>query len=197
MTEYPEDEFDVAAKQRGPKGVHRQAEATLRRLAPYLIVLVVAPLLAWGIISLLNEDRVDPPVVTLTAETSTTASSPDATTTAAEATASAEPTETATTSPEPTAAPVNFDAPVVVLNGARVAGIAARTADALTAAGFTAVTTGDYAAAQPTVTTVFYKDADLLPTAQAIGAELGIDTLVELGSATNSISVVLRTDFEG
>src|SRR5659263_756232 len=98
MTEYPEDEFDVAAKQRGPKGVHRQAEATLRRLAPYLIVLVVAPLLAWGIISLLNEDRVDPPVVTLTAETSTTASSPDATTTAAEATASAEPTRLGMTS---------------------------------------------------------------------------------------------------
>ncbi|NCD21141.1 MAG: LytR family transcriptional regulator, partial [Actinobacteria bacterium] len=37
MSRYPEDEFDIAARNRGPKGVHRQAESTFRRLLPFLV----------------------------------------------------------------------------------------------------------------------------------------------------------------
>jgi hypothetical protein len=201
MSRYPEDEFDIAARNRGPKGVHRQAENTFRRLLPFLVVIVAAPLLAWGVLSLLNQDADDDggPVASASpsASPAATETSP-ATEPTATAEPTTEPTESAAPSPTPTedAEPVAFGAPVAVLNGAGVAGIAGRTADRLTAAGFTAVTAGDYANAQPTATTIFYNNAELAATAQTIGAELGIDLLVELASATDSLVVVLRPDFE-
>ncbi|MGM0385606.1 MAG: LytR C-terminal domain-containing protein [Actinomycetota bacterium] len=202
MSRYPEDEFDLAARNRGPKGVHRQAESTFRRLLPFLVVIVAAPLLAWGVLSLLNQDGDDgAPVASPSASPSapeTASETTPATEPTAEPTTTTEPTESPEPSPTPTeeAEPVVFDAPVAVLNGAGVAGIAGRTADRLTAAGFTAVTPGDYASAQPTATTIFYNNSELAATAQAIGAELGIDLMVELASATDSIVVVLRPDFE-
>lgn len=207
MSRYPEDEFDIAARSRGPKGVHRQAEGAFRRLLPFLVVIVAAPLLAWGLLSLLNQDDDGAPVAT---PSPTAAATGQAT---GQATATGEPTPTptptpsatpeATESPEPTPSPtgeaeeaVEFATPVAVLNGAGVAGIAGRTADRLAEAGFTAVTPGNYANAQPTATTIFYNNAELAGTAQAIGAELGIDLLVELASATDSVVVVLRADFQ-
>lgn len=200
MTQYPEDEFDVAARNRGPKGVHREIESPFRRLVPYLVILAAAPLLAWGLVSLLNQDGGDPapvasPTSTVTPGATATAGGTTAPATTAPATTAPATTAPATPTTEP-ASDVDLAAPVVVLNGARVAGIAARTADRLTTAGFTAVTTGNYTATQPTATTVYYNNAALAPTAQAIGTELGIDQLVELASATDSIAVVLRTDFE-
>ncbi|NCD20709.1 MAG: LytR family transcriptional regulator, partial [Actinobacteria bacterium] len=191
---------DIAARNRGPKGVHRQAESTFRRLLPFLVVIVAAPLLAWGVLSLLNQDADDGAPVASPAASPTTPAATDGSTgeptTTPTASASAEPTPSPEPSPTPTESAVQFDAPVAVLNGAGVAGIAGRTADRLTAAGFTAVTPGNYASAQPTATTIYYNNAELAGTAQAIGAELGIDLLVELASATDSVVVVLRGDFQ-
>lgn len=47
MATYPRDEFDDAALHRDIVGAHRAKPSLLRRLAPLLIVLVVAPSLAW------------------------------------------------------------------------------------------------------------------------------------------------------
>lgn len=192
MSRYPEDEFDIAARNRGPKGVHRQGESAWRRLLPFLVVLIAAPLLAWGALSLLNQDREEgtPVAVPTVTPTATPTVTPEPTTT--EPTA---PEETGTPEPTP-GVEVDFAAPVAVLNGAGVSGIAARTADRLVGIGFTTVSAANYANAQPTVSTIFYNNAELAPTAEAIGAELGIDTLVELSSATNSLAVVLRSDFQ-
>lgn len=199
MSRYPEDEFDIAARNRGPKGVHRQAESAFRRLLPFLIVIVAAPLLAWGILSLLNEDGDGGPVASPSAPATTasaTASAPATVSPTPEATATATPTPEPSPTPTEAAEQVALDAPVAVLNGAGIAGIAGRTADRLTEAGFTAVTAGNYASAQPTNTTIYYNNAELAPTAQAIGVELGIDLMVELASATDSLVVVLRGDFQ-
>jgi len=199
MSRYPEDEFDIAARDRGPKGVHRQAESAFRRLLPFLIVIVAAPLLAWGILSLLNEDGDGGPVASTSAPATTasaTASAPATASPTPEATATATPTPEPSPTPTEAAEQVALDAPVAVLNGAGIAGIAGRTADRLTEAGFTAVTAGNYASAQPTNTTIYYNNAELAPTAQAIGVELGIDLMVELASATDSLVVVLRGDFQ-
>ena len=199
MSRYPEDEFDIAARDRGPKGVHRQTESAFRRLLPFLIVIVAAPLLAWGILSLLNEDGDGGPVASPSAPATTasaTASAPATASPTPEATATATPTPEPSPTPTEAAEQVALDAPVAVLNGAGIAGIAGRTADRLTEAGFTAVTAGNYASAQPTNTTIYYNNAELAPTAQAIGVELGIDLMVELASATDSLVVVLRGDFQ-
>ncbi len=200
MTNYPEDEFDVLARNRGPKGVHREVESPWRRLAPYLLVLVAAPFLAWGVVSLLNQDGDSTAPVATGSPAASDAAAPTGETPSEAGSPAEEPeaTEEATPAePEATQPEVDYAAPVLVLNGARVAGIAARTADRLVDAGFSAVTTGNYAAAQPASTTVYYDNAALAPTAQAVAQALGIDTLVELASATDSITVVLRRDFEG
>ena len=152
-----------------------------------------------GGLGLLNEDGDGGPVASPSAPATTasaTASAPATASPTPEATATATPTPEPSPTPTEAAEQVALDAPVAVLNGAGIAGIAGRTADRLTEAGFTAVTAGNYASAQPTNTTIYYNNAELAPTAQAIGVELGIDLMVELASATDSLVVVLRGDFQ-
>ena len=206
MSQYPEDEFDLAAKDRGPKGVHRPAEKLSRKLLPWIVVILAAPLLAWGAIELIgggSDSETSPTAASTSAEQGTDASSAsDAPTTesAEPTTESAEPTtESAepttaeeTTEPEPA---VEYATPISVLNGAGVSGLAGRVSETLTAAGFTAVTAGNYQSAQPTTSAVFYRTGELADTAQAVADELGITAVSQLDSASADIVVVLRSDF--
>ena len=213
MSQYPEDEFDLAAKDRGPKGVHRPAEKLSRKLLPWIVVILAAPLLAWGAIELIgggSDSETSPTAASTSAEQGTDASSAsDAPTTesAEPTTESAEPTtesaEPTTESAEPTTAEettepepaVEYATPISVLNGAGVSGLAGRVSETLTAAGFTAVTAGNYQSAQPTTSAVFYRTGELADTAQAVADELGITAVSQLDSASADIVVVLRSDF--
>src|SRR5690606_6070265 len=111
-----------------------------------------------------------------------------------------EPTasEEATTEPGP-GADVVLTTSVSVLNGAGVSGLAGDVAAVLQEAGFTSVGAADYTAGSPDVTTLYYRNAELAPTAQAIGELAGIDNLVEAPSATQNveIAIVLRGDYTG
>lgn len=210
MTRYPEDEFDRAAQSRGPKGVHRPAEPAWKKFLPLILALVLGPLLAWGFVSALNRDNTADPVADPTptaTETAGAGETPDPGTedpTTGEGTEPTEPTEEPAEPTEPTEPTepvveepqVNYEAAVTVYNGARIAGIAGRTSERLEAAGFTDVTPADYGEAQPVASTVYYNNAELADTAEAIGEELGITEVVELAEATDSISVILRTDFQ-
>lgn len=198
MSQYPEDEFDRAAKDRGPKGVHRPAEKMSRKVLPWIVVIVAAPLLAWGAIELIGGGDSDSPTAAATTSSSAQTESVEPTT------ESVEPTTEAATTPaeqtesvEPTTVEpeIAYATPVSVLNGAGVSGLAGRVTETLTAAGFTQVTAGNYQAAAPTVTEVFYRTAELQDTAQAIADQLGITTVSQLDSASNDIVVVLRSDF--
>lgn len=214
MTQYPEDEFDRAARSRGPKGVHRPAEPTWRKLLPIIAALILGPLLAWGFISALNRDNTTDPEAG-PSPTQTAAATGEPTSgvdgegegsdvegegTGGEGTGAdgetgdgepGEPTEPAV--PE---LAINHEAAVTVYNGARVAGIAGRTSDTLEAEGFTNLSAADYTSAQPTVSTIYYNNAELADTAEAIGEILGIAPRTELAEATDSIAVVLRSDFQ-
>lgn len=201
MTRYPEDEFDKAARERGPKGVHRPAEPAWKKFLPLLIALVLGPLLAWGLVSALNRDNEDPPVAdgteetTLSTDTATDAVTEPAVDPAAPTTEA--PVETTPAEPAPEPEPViNYETTVTVYNGARVAGIAGRTADRVEAMGFTSTEALDYTAGEPTASTVYYATPDLADTAAAIGEELGIAQVVESADATDAIAVILRTDFQ-
>ncbi|MDO5495895.1 MAG: LytR C-terminal domain-containing protein [bacterium] len=208
MTQYPEDEFDRAAQTRGPKGVHRPAESTWRKFLPIIAAIILGPLLAWGFISALNRDNEGDPVADPTPTGTVTATEPgtggtgetgDPGTT--DPTSPAPPTDAATTEPPVTEEPepepqVNYDAEVTVYNGARVAGIAGRTAARLETAGFTNLTPDNWNAADPAASTVYYNNAELADTAAQVGADLGIANVSENADATESIAVVLRTDFQ-
>lgn len=207
--DYPEDEFDVAGRERGPRGSHRRPRTLWRTLLPFLVVIVAAPLIAWGAVSLLSGGDDDP-----TPSAQPTASAPAEETTAPEdeATAeppaeeettepAAEPTEEETTAEEETTEPadVDYTATISVLNGAGVSGLAGSAVEQLAAAGFTNGVAANYDAAAPQGTTLYYNNAELAATAQAVAQTLGIASVVESASATTSvdIAIVLRGDFAG
>jgi hypothetical protein len=186
--DYPQDEFDVLGSNRVPQGVHRTPVPRWRRLLPFVIVLVLAPTLAYlGVSYLAN----------LGSGTATDAPAVVTTEPSADATATAEATPTVEPEPQPTVEeiPVNLDAAVLVLNGSGIRGIASSAADTLGAAGFTTVTTGNSTSSVPTESTVYYANADLATTAQLVATTLGIALVVEDAGATDSVAVVLRRDF--
>jgi hypothetical protein len=104
------------------------------------------------------------------------------------------PTDTETTPVEEPAAPAPvLTTPVAVLNAAGIGGIAGEQAAKLTAAGFTAVTTGN---ADPTedVSTVFYTSEDLRPTADLVAQTLGLTEVVLQAADEPGITVLLVSD---
>lgn len=201
-----EDEFDVAGRDRAPEGVHRSPRPLWRALLPVVAVIVLAPLLAWGAISLLGggEDPAAAPTATATATAAATEGGTESATEGGTATAeptgaaSEEPTD-ATPTPEETepAANVELGTPIAVLNGAGVGGLAGEVVGRLAAEGFTGGVADNYASATPATTTLYYNNAGLQATAEEVASVLGITNLVESASATQAIAIVLRADFTG
>ena len=195
---YPDDEFDQAALHAGPRGVHRQPRAGLRRWWPFLAVLVLAPALAFAFVTFLSHSGTSskiPGFSSLT-EDSTSSGTPSETssptgTPTAPATASATPT------PTPTAAGPALGTKIQVLNGAGVSGVAAKAAAKLTAAGFTSVTAANYGGAAVSASTIFYATPAEAITAKAVGTALGIAQVKESATqASGAIVVVLKSDYK-
>ncbi|MFC4553800.1 LytR C-terminal domain-containing protein [Georgenia faecalis] len=193
-TEYPEDEFDIDGRQRTPQGVHRRARSRLAAVLPFVAVLVIVPLLAWAAVTALSRDPGTPEPAAGPTPTATEApADPTATPTGTEA-PSGEPSEEPTEEP---AGDVERGVSISVLNGAGIGGLAADAAGELIDDGFTNAVAADYTAGSPETTTLYYRNAELRATAEAIGELLGIDTLVEAPSATQNveIAIVLRADY--
>ena len=197
---YPEDEFDQAALHAGPRGVHRQPRAGLRRWWPFLAVLVLAPALAFAFVTFLSHSGTSskiPGFSSLTEDSTASAAPSQTSSPTASATASATPTTTPTTTPTPTAAGPALGTKIQVLNGAGVSGVAAKAAAKLTAAGFTSVTSGNYGGAALSVSTVFYATPADAVTAKAVGTALGIAQVKESATQANgAIVVVLKSDYK-
>ena len=191
---FPEDEFDELGKDRTPQGVHRAPRPWWRVWGPLIAVVILAPILAIGLVKIATQDRTSTPEAS--ASTSEEVATGDGTETAPEETATEEPPveETPTEEPTPEAPPIDQSVTVSVLNGAGRQGLAGRVAETLTTAGWTSVEPGNYTSAQPQTSAVYYANPDLAPAAQAVAETLGIATVQELGEVT-SITVVLRSDF--
>nr|WP_306468526.1 LytR C-terminal domain-containing protein [Actinomyces sp. 186855] len=165
---------------------------------PLLLVIVVVPLLAWGAVALLGSRSALPggavtgPTQTETAQDTAATEAPAV----AETEAPAEPEPA-----EPTEEPATADLTtgVTVHNGTVTNGLAARTSDRLSNAGYTAVTVspGSYEEAEPELTTVYYSAPEHAATARAVAEALGITNVVEdpQMAVSNPIVLVLRDDF--
>ena len=203
--EYPEDEFDARNDEaHEPIGVHRAPVPAWRSWVP---------LLAWAAVTLLGKAGYTAPSAQGSASASATAElagGEEATeaTAAAEGEQSAAPQESAAGESEPVqteepAAPAVQDADlttgVTIHNGSSVNGLAGRTGDRLTNAGYTDVNVqqGVYRQSMPETTTIYYASADNEATARAIGEALGITNVVESAEVaqSNPIVIVLRSDF--
>jgi hypothetical protein len=191
---YPPDEFDAPPDPDSPRGVHRAPRSAWSRWWPFLAVIVIVPLVAWGAVTVLAQQGKLPDVpgvgstqgadgVPTDAGTTQPTDGAQATTPAAAATTTAAPQPVLTT-------------PVSVLNGAKIPGLAAQVGNKLTAAGFTKVTTGNTTATTPVASTVFYGSDALKATAEFVGQTVGVSNVVMSASdaPNGTIVVILRSN---
>lgn len=195
MPSYPVDEFDNAASERGPIGVHRKRKSVAMAIITPFLVFIGAGALAYGVVVYLwtaDGGSGLPPLGDIAAptitETVVIGPTDDLSTISPTPTASPSPTPTAT------AEPIHFDAAVVVLNGAKIGGLAGTNSAKVTAGGFTAVTAGNISANLPAANTVRYADPVFQTTAQQVATLLGIAAVEQGVTPEGNISVILVSD---
>lgn len=188
-THYPEDEFDVPNPD-AARGVHRAPRSAWSRWWPFLAVLVIAPLIAYGLVIFVSGPGETPTTGSSQAADPETSDAATAPADGATDGASETPAEEAPAPP-----PANMAAAIEVLNGAQISGLAGEQADKLTAAGFTAVTSGNFSGTAPPDSTVYYASEDLVTTAQLVASTLGLTTVtLSATDAGAGITVVLTSD---
>lgn len=203
--QYPVDEFDEV-EDGAPEGVHRQPRSPWQTVLPFLLALILVPLLAWGTTALIKGRGTDvhvPPSASQSQQ-STQQSNKSRTPVKPQSNqgptgAPDNPSETKpNTKPEnPTEAPaqtdVNMAASITVFNVSGIEGLAGSNVERLATAGFTGATAENLESTGQTENTVFYRDASLATTAAKVGETLGIGHVVELADATGDkdIAVVL------
>ena len=187
---HPTDEFDAAAQAGGPRGVHRAQRSWWSRWWPFVVVLVVFPALAYGAITFLSDWEGLPGADNGAQEAPEDVDEPED-----EVTESAEPEVTPEPTPEPPPPPA-LDRAIEIFNATTTSGLASNARGRLEAAGFTAVTTGNWSGTDPPISTVYYTTAADLGTAQTIASTLGITTIVESAeTAPEAVIVVLVGDY--
>lgn len=209
-SQYPKDEFDRAGEDM-PVGMHRPQPSKWKAVIPFLLILVLVPLLGWGANHLLTSRG----VVSGSESDTTTSQSAQSTDEGESGTqsgdgssSSQEPSESATPDTTPTeestpdttpstqtsTASVDYNVVISVLNGTGQAGLAAQKTALLNSVGFPGTTAANATGWSTTVSTVYYRDPDLEATAQAIAQTLGISNTAlnttDLGSA--DVVVVLK-----
>lgn len=202
---YPPDEFDAAAGAGGPRGVHRAPRSAWSHWWPFLVALIVVPAIAVGAVFVLSgwgdwpwsKDAAKPsasaPADPGDEESSTDgeSASPDPSTSADSPSASAPASSSA-----PAATP-DLARAVLVENATGKSGLASGARDRLKAAGYTALTTGNWKGAALKTSTVYYpKEADAV-TAAAVAQQLGIATVtLDAAAAGDQVRVVLEADYK-
>lgn len=215
---YPTDAFDNPPS--GPVGVHRGRRSLAVRVAPFLIVIVVAALaglLAWGIAS--GElNKVPWPWAQQSAQTAQDskggqddAAADDGDDAQADADAqddaadqgeadgqdtdgAAQPDDATADEQQPESHPeqtVNYNTSVRVINATGVNGYAAQQSGVLQSVGYTSVIAANPSGgALPSVNVVWYQNETDLATAQNIADTLGIATVEQATGIADPIVVV-------
>lgn len=215
---YPTDAFDNPPS--GPVGVHRGRRSLAVRVAPFLMVIVVAALaglLAWGIAS--GElNKVPWPWAQQSAQTAQDskggqddAAADDGDDAQADADAqddaadqgeadgqdtdgAAQPDDATADEQQPESQPeqtVNYNTSVRVINATGVNGYAAQQSGVLQSVGYTSVIAANPSGgALPSVNVVWYQNETDLATAQNIADTLGIATVEQAAGIADPIVVV-------
>ncbi len=195
---YPEDEFDNPPED-GPTGIHRQPPSRWRPVLPFLVILVVVPLLAWGMTALLQRSGEN----TLTGTPQSKPTNTQSGETVAPVVPPTDPDEVEildglgddSESSDPATSggddAVGYDYNIQVLNSSGVAGYAGDVADTLMADGFTDVTAGNTSGWVTTENTVFYSSEEQKSTAEHVAKLLNISNVTENANATGSGDIVV------
>lgn len=194
------DEFENP-DENAPVGAHRRPTSRWRPVLPFLLILVLAPLLAWGVVGFMQRsDSGTSGASVVQSGTQTPQSSDNAQSSEipqsseapqSSAVPSAEPTETPT--PTPTQAPAEVDRSisVQVLNISGIQGYAAQMAGYLSNDGFTSVTAGNSSDWLTQENTVFYSSEDQKATAERIAELTGIGSVRLDTEATGGTGIIV------
>jgi cytoskeletal protein RodZ len=212
MTKYARDEFDRVPETSARQGVHRAVAASRRRsLAPILAAGCVA--LAIGLVAFLilpklgfsagqaaavtaggsaSASASSSPSATSTVSPSPTPTSPEPAGTEAAAAPSASPS----TTPTATAAAVDKTQPVTIYNATTTAGLATRVGGTVTSDGWVLGETGNWGGVPQQTSVIFYSGIEQKDNAEALGALLGVDTLVDSAEFNMPLVVVLGPGYQ-
>jgi len=212
MTKYARDEFDRVPETSTRQGVHRAVAASRRRsLAPILAAGCVA--LAIGLVAFLilpklgfsagqaaavtaggsaSASASSSPSATSTVSPSPTPTSPDPAGTDAAAAPAASPSAT----PSATAAAVDKTQPVTIYNATTTAGLATRVGGTVTSDGWVLGETGNWGGVPQQTSVIFYSGIEQKDNAEALGALLGVDTLVDSAEFNMPLVVVLGPGYQ-
>lgn len=192
---YPEDEFDAFERHSIPRGVHRAPRSMWARVWPFLVVLVLAPALAYGAVTYYSMDRGAAPVAVAPAQAPVANPAATPAETPSE-TPSETPAETPAETPSQTpAAAADLSTPVAVFNATTTSGLAGKASKVLTDAGWKSVKPSDYTGGKLTSSTVFFGTAKLEAAARGAADALGITT-VKLDATVRGIKIVLEDDYK-
>jgi cytoskeletal protein RodZ len=210
MTKYARDEFDRVPETSTRQGVHRAVAASRRRsLAPILAAGCVA--LAIGLVAFLilpklgfsagqaaavtaggSASAASSPSATSTVSPSPTPTSPEPAVTDAAAAPAASPSAT----PSATAAAVDKTQPVTIYNATTTAGLATRVGGTVTSDGWVLGETGNWGGVPQQTSVIFYSGVKQKDNAEALGALLGVDTLVDSAEFNMPLVVVLGPGYQ-
>ncbi|MCF2706981.1 LytR C-terminal domain-containing protein [Arcanobacterium haemolyticum] len=199
---YPEDEFDLLAKERTVRGTHRRAKSNAKWWIALVAIIVVAPTLGWAYIHFLGVPTFDnsaKPVASASAEATTSESASAEPTVEPSESPTAEPTVEPEPTVEATPAPAaDHTKSVLVLNASGVTGLAATQQAVLEKAGFTNVTIGNYQYSRPAASQIYYPaeadEATVAEIAQTLGISANNFVLNANATGGDQIVVVLAGD---
>ena len=206
---YEQDVFDNPPK--GPVGVHRGSRSVISRIAPFVIVILVAALCgfgAWAWVTGEYKNILNLNTSSQTAQTSDTgkkdssdakSDSTDSSDTKSENTDSsnAQSNSAATDNADQSAqqdqaaATVNKATQVRVINATGISGYAGQKADVLQTAGYTSVEAANPTGSVPASTVVWYQNEADKATAEDVASTLGISAVEQVQGLAAPITVVL------
>lgn len=214
-SKYPKDQFDEV-DDNGPVGAHRKPPSAWQPVLPFLIVLLVVPLLAWGTVALIQRNVPAEELVEVLVQSEDAASGepeveevveveedlPETDLPTADRDdkeqdkAASEKTEKKSSKKsskkkEKEEEPVNYNASIVVLNATAVEGYAAGSVATLNNAGFYNAWGDNAGAMTAAQNTVYYASAQYKATAEAVAAALGLGTPVEDPGTTGGADLVV------
>ncbi|MDO4665281.1 MAG: LytR C-terminal domain-containing protein [Actinomycetaceae bacterium] len=205
-TSYPQDEFDVAGRDM-PEGAHRAPISAWQKVLPFLVVLIVSPLLAWGVFAFVSPGSNQSTAASKTTpsqaqQKKSVESKPKAQAKAqndgSDVGAKAHDAQAAPKAEEPKGLPPSEVSVQVYNVDNPTGGIAGRAADKLRELGYSDIAASNRQGAQLDTTTVFYRTDAQKVNAEEIGKKLGISNIVQSNDVVEEggpIKVYIKADY--
>jgi hypothetical protein len=200
---YQPDEFDTIDPNSRPKEVHAARRSTWSRVWPFIVVVIVVPAIAFGVVKYLDRWKGAPQESAATSTLTSTQTQtvidaptpPEVTEVVDTPTEEPSPTETASEAAPPA---VDRSLPVVVFNAKGQDGLAGQAKERLDSDSWGAVSAETYSGSTPGgASAVYYQKKAQAPSAQLVAEILHIAAVERDKDQTQdgAITVVLRSDY--